>query len=58
LSSIQKSIVALCILAYGITLDAIDEYCQMGESMAVEAMKCFVKTIKEIFVTKYLKQPT
>jgi hypothetical protein len=26
--------------------------------MAVEAMKCFVKTIKEIFVTKYLKQPT
>jgi hypothetical protein len=55
LNSIQKCIVALRILVYVITLDAIDEHCQMGESMAMEAIKHFVKIVKEIFETKYLK---
>jgi len=55
LNSIQKCIVALRILVYGITLDAVDEYCQMGESMTMEAIKLFVKVVKEMFETKYLK---
>jgi len=55
LNSIQKCIVALHILFYGITLGVVDEYCQMGESMAMEAIKCFVKVVKETFETKNLK---
>jgi hypothetical protein len=30
----------------------------MGESTAMEAMKCFVKAIKEIFETKFLREFT
>ncbi len=53
LSSIQKCIIKLHILAYRITPNAIDEYYQMGENVKMEAMKCFVKATKEIFKTKY-----
>jgi len=47
--------ITLHILTYRITPDAIDEYYQMGESTKLEVMKCFVKVIKEIFETKYLR---
>jgi hypothetical protein len=30
----------------------------MGESMEMEAMKRFMKVVREIFETKYSKQPT
>jgi hypothetical protein len=49
LSSIQKCTSALHILAYRITHDVVDEYCQMGESTIVEEMKHFVKVIKGNF---------
>jgi hypothetical protein len=49
LNSIQKCIVALRILIYEITFDAIDEYCQMRESMAMEPIKRFVKVVKGNF---------
>jgi hypothetical protein len=47
LSSIQKCIVALPILAYRITPNGVEEYWCMGGSMAMEAMKCFVNVVKE-----------
>jgi hypothetical protein len=56
LSSIQKCTkTTLHILTYRFTPDAIDEYCWMGENTKLEVMKCFVKVIKEIFETKYLR---
>jgi hypothetical protein len=30
----------------------------MGENTVMEEIKCFVKVVKEIFETKFLKQPT
>jgi hypothetical protein len=38
LSLLQKCTAAIRMLAYGIPTDATDEYCQMGESTAIEAM--------------------
>jgi hypothetical protein len=34
------------------------KYCQMGEITIMEAMKRFMKIVKEILGTWYLKQPT
>jgi hypothetical protein len=49
LSSLQKCTVALRMLAYGVVADAIDEYCKMGESTAIEAMKRFIVAIRGSF---------
>jgi hypothetical protein len=57
LSSIQKCKSALRILAYGVSPDALDEYCRMGESTAMEAMKQYVKAIRAVFKVTYLLQP-
>jgi hypothetical protein len=58
LSSIQKCTAALRMLAHGIAADAIDEYCRLGESTAMETMKQFVVTIRACFQSTYLRQPT
>jgi hypothetical protein len=58
LSSIQKCIVALHILAYGVSLDATDEYCRLAKSTAMEAMKRYVKAIRAIFGGTYMRQST
>jgi hypothetical protein len=58
LSLVQKCTSALHILAYRITPNAVDEYCQMGKNIVVEETKRFVKVVKENFETKYLGQPT
>jgi hypothetical protein len=58
LSSIQKCTSTLHILAYIITPNVVDEYCQMGKNTIMEEMKGFVKVVKEIFETKYLRQLT
>jgi hypothetical protein len=39
LSSLQKCTAALQMLAYGVPADACDEYCRLGESTTLEAMK-------------------
>jgi len=38
-SSLQKSIAALRMLAYGVTADFIDEYLKIGEPTALESLK-------------------
>jgi hypothetical protein len=58
LSSLQKCTAAMRMLAYGIVLDAIDEYCSLGESTALELMKRFVNAIRGCFETEYLRAPT
>jgi hypothetical protein len=38
--------------------DAMDEYCRMGESIGIEAMKRYVKAIRAVFEATYLRRPT
>jgi hypothetical protein len=45
LSLLQKCIIAIYMLTYGIPVDATDEYCRTSESTAIEAMKRFIVAI-------------
>jgi hypothetical protein len=45
-------------LAYGVPADACDEYYRLGESTAMEAMKCWVVVIRGCFEVQYLRQPS
>ena len=54
LSSLQKITATLRILAYGVTIDFMDEYVQIGESTAIESLKKFVKAVVDIFSKEYL----
>jgi hypothetical protein len=58
LSSLQKIIAALRMLAYGITGDLVDEYLKIGETTAIMSLKLFVKSVISIFSDKYLRSPT
>jgi hypothetical protein len=49
LSSLQKCIVALQILAYGVHADACDEYYRLEESTSLEATKHWVVIIQGCF---------
>jgi len=42
-------------LAFGVATDAIDEYCYLGESTAIEAMRHFVNVIRHYFEGEYLQ---
>jgi hypothetical protein len=58
LSSLQKCTAALRTLAYGVPADACDEYCRLGESTALEAMKRWVVAVRGVFEAQYLRQPS
>ncbi len=45
LSSIQKCIFAIKMLAYGVAADYTNEYCRLNDSIALECLKRFVKVI-------------
>ncbi|WOH00288.1 hypothetical protein DCAR_0519647 [Daucus carota subsp. sativus] len=49
LSSLQKCIAAMRMLAYGVSADVVDDYVRIGESIAVEGLKKFVSNIVIIF---------
>ena len=51
LSSIQKCTAALRMLAYGVSADATDEYCRIGESTAMESMKRFCHCSGRVWTT-------
>ncbi|XP_052197217.1 uncharacterized protein LOC127804398 [Diospyros lotus] len=57
LSSLQKMIAALRMLAYGSPADAVDEYVRIGESTVIESLKKFTKVVVEIFGEQYLRCP-
>jgi hypothetical protein len=58
LFSLQKCTAACRMLAYGCLADACDEYCRIGESTALEAMRWWVVAIRACFETEYLCQST
>jgi hypothetical protein len=45
-------------LTYNVYKDAVDEYCKLSDSMAMEAMKQYVAIIRACFEGTSLKQPT
>ena len=58
LSTLQKCIVVICMLAYNLLVDACNDYCRLGESTTIECLKRFVVAIQACFQSTYLKQPT
>ena len=58
LSSFQKCIAALHMLAYGASGDVVDNYCRLSETTTMESMKRFVSRIMACFEGTYLRQPT
>ncbi|XP_075504454.1 uncharacterized protein LOC142541883 [Primulina tabacum] len=44
-------------LAYGLPVDATDEYTQIGESIAIQCMQLFCRAIVEVFAELYLRSP-
>jgi hypothetical protein len=58
LSSLQKMIAAIRMLAYGTMADLCDEYVKIGESTAMKCLKKFVKTVVSNFSEEYLRSPT
>ena len=57
LSSLQKMTAAIRMLAYGVAVDAVDDYVRIGESTAIESLKRFVRAVVAIFSNEYLRSP-
>ncbi|XP_010239138.2 uncharacterized protein LOC100834642 [Brachypodium distachyon] len=58
LTSIQKCMVSLRLLAYGIPADTQDDYLRMAKSTAIECMYRFCRAIVAVFGEQYLRTPT
>ena len=57
LSSEQKMMAALRMLAYGMSTDSLEEYVRIGESTTIECVKRFCQGVVEIFRPEYLRRP-
>jgi hypothetical protein len=58
LSALQKCIAAICILAYGLSPDVVDEYICIGESTDRESLNHFCAAVITVFRQQYLRAPT
>ncbi|XP_024156250.1 uncharacterized protein LOC112164262 [Rosa chinensis] len=54
----QKLTCSLRMLAYGAGADQCAEYCRMGKSTAIEALKRFTRGIVSLYLAEYLWAPT
>ncbi|KAI4995770.1 hypothetical protein ZWY2020_037818 [Hordeum vulgare] len=57
-SSYQKYTAALCMLAYGIPGDVVDEYVRMSKTTCLMSMYKFFQAVIEVFGPEYLRHPT
>ncbi|KAK3173948.1 hypothetical protein Dsin_032818 [Dipteronia sinensis] len=57
LSALQKITTVFRMLAYGLPVDATDEYIKIGESTAIESLKRFCRAVMEEFTDDYLRSP-
>jgi hypothetical protein len=55
LSTIQKCTIALRMLAYGVAMDATDEYYHLTKTTTIEYLKHLVIVICAIFQCEYLR---
>nr|GEU61911.1 nucleotide-binding, alpha-beta plait [Tanacetum cinerariifolium] len=58
ISALMKCTAAICQFAYGSTTDEFDEYLQMSEHTARDALFLFNMCIIELYMPKYLKKTT
>jgi hypothetical protein len=58
LSPLQKCTAAIRQLANGSSADGLDEYLKIAETTSMEALKMFVKGVREVFGERYLRRPT
>jgi hypothetical protein len=58
LTALQKCTAALRQLAYGMTVDTIDEYLKLGKTIALECLEYYCLDIIERFVDEFLRRPT
>jgi hypothetical protein len=57
LSPLQKCTAAIRMLAYGSSVDQIDDNIRIGESTTIECLEHFVKGVNEIYEAEYLRRP-
>jgi hypothetical protein len=57
LSIIEKCIVAIQMLSYGMSTNVMDEYVCVRENTTMESLRCFCWAISEDFKLVYLHQP-
>jgi hypothetical protein len=58
LSSLQKCIATMHILAYSIASDATDEYVRLALSTSMLSLKRFVRAIRAIYESTHFRQST
>ena len=58
LSSLQKCVAAIRMLAYGGSTDSLDEYIRASESTVSKYMIIFCKAVCNAFADEYLRHPT
>ena len=57
LSCLQKVVAAFQMLAYGVAVDAMDDYIRIGESTALESLRKLVTVVVQVFGPEYLRLP-
>ncbi|KAL6578967.1 hypothetical protein OROMI_009183 [Orobanche minor] len=57
INPLQKMVAAIRMPAYGCAADQLDEYVQIGESMAIESLQHFCAAVINIFEDVYLRRP-
>ena len=58
ISPLAKCTIAMRMLAYGVTTDAINEYIKIGCTTALECLRRFCKGIIRLYEQEYLRAPT
>jgi len=58
LSPLTKCTAAMCMWAYGMSADCVDEYLKIGESTAMECMKNFTAGVIQVFGEEFLRKAT
>ncbi|KAK4848352.1 hypothetical protein QYF36_012035 [Acer negundo] len=57
LSPLQKMMAVVWIPIYSCLADFLDEYVQIGKSIAIESLKHFCDDVIRVFETQYLRKP-
>jgi len=57
LSCLQKVVAAFRMIAYGVAVDATDDYVRIGESTALESLRMFVIVVVQVFGPEYMRLP-
>jgi hypothetical protein len=57
-SPIHEFTITIKMLAYGSIADSLDDHLEMGESIVLETLKHFVRTIVDVFGEEWIRPPS